>query len=376
MKRGSDLVRPGRRSLAALTGAVLLGSLLVGLTAAPAGAVLFPNPSAITVPATGTGPGAANPYPSTINVSGQGAVADVNVRLTGVSHTFPDDFEILLVGPTGVKVVLMADRGGDIDMTSATLVLDDAATSSLPDATQIFSGTYKPTGTTFGGGAPAPAAPYATTLSAFNGTSANGTWSLFAFDDANADAGSISGGWSVDITSAPASITSFTPTSGTPGTSVVITGTSLGAATSVSFGGTLAAFTVNSQTQITATVPNGAVSGAISVVTPTGTAVSAASFTVVSLEHGRDVSLTVGRKARGTVTVDDAFAGCASGVPVKVQHRVNGRWRLVGTTDTNATGGFIVPGTRDPGQYRAIALRVVLATDDVCLKATSPTASH
>jgi hypothetical protein len=161
-----------------------------------------------------------------------------------------------------------------------------------------------------------------------------------------------------------------------PGTSVVITGTSLGAATSVTFGGVLAAFTVNSQTQVTATVPPAAVSGPIAVVTPGGTAVSTASFTVVSLTHSRDVSLTVGRKAKGTVSVDDAFASCASGVPVKVQHRVGGRWRLVGTTTTNATGGYNVPGTRDPGRYRAIATLVTLATSDVCLKATSPTARH
>jgi uncharacterized repeat protein (TIGR03803 family) len=75
-------------------------------------------------------------------------------------------------------------------------------------------------------------------------------------------------------------VTSFFPTSGTPGTSVTITGVSLTQASHVSFGGVTAEFTVNSDTQITATVPTGAVTGKIDVTTPGGNATSATSFTV------------------------------------------------------------------------------------------------
>jgi uncharacterized repeat protein (TIGR03803 family) len=76
-------------------------------------------------------------------------------------------------------------------------------------------------------------------------------------------------------------IKSFSPPSGPVGTSVVITGTSFLQATTVKFGGVAATvFTVNSDTQITATVPTGAVTGKISVTTPGGTANSATSFTV------------------------------------------------------------------------------------------------
>ena len=75
-------------------------------------------------------------------------------------------------------------------------------------------------------------------------------------------------------------ISSFSPTNGAAGTSVVITGQNLTNASSVAFNGVAASFTVNSATQITATVPAGATTGLISVTTPGGTAHSAAAFTV------------------------------------------------------------------------------------------------
>ncbi|MGE5355627.1 MAG: LamG-like jellyroll fold domain-containing protein [Deltaproteobacteria bacterium] len=80
--------------------------------------------------------------------------------------------------------------------------------------------------------------------------------------------------------SSPA-INSFSPTSGCAGIDqVVITGTNFTNANSVTIGGTaVASFTVNSATQITATVGNGT-TGTIAVTTPNGTATSAGTFTV------------------------------------------------------------------------------------------------
>jgi hypothetical protein len=80
----------------------------------------------------------------------------------------------------------------------------------------------------------------------------------------------------------PPTITSFTPTTGPVGTVVTITGTNFTLASAVAFNGTNApTFTLNSATQITATVPAGATTGPISVTTPVGTGVSATSFTVI-----------------------------------------------------------------------------------------------
>jgi uncharacterized repeat protein (TIGR03803 family) len=74
---------------------------------------------------------------------------------------------------------------------------------------------------------------------------------------------------------------SFNPPSGSVGTQVTITGTGFTQTSAVGFGdNTPAEFTVNSDTQITATVPTGAQTGPIGVVTKGGTAVSSATFTV------------------------------------------------------------------------------------------------
>ena len=76
-------------------------------------------------------------------------------------------------------------------------------------------------------------------------------------------------------------IISFSPPSGPVGTPVTITGVSLLQTTQVTFGGVVAnQFTVNSDTQVVATVPTGAVTGPIGITTPGGTATSATSFTV------------------------------------------------------------------------------------------------
>jgi len=76
-------------------------------------------------------------------------------------------------------------------------------------------------------------------------------------------------------------ILSFSPPSGPVGTQVVITGDSLKGATKVTFGGVKALiFSVDSYTQITATVPTGAKTGKIQVTTPGGTATSPTAFTV------------------------------------------------------------------------------------------------
>jgi subtilisin-like proprotein convertase family protein len=216
-------------------------SITPSATATPC-AQTFSNPAAITIPATGTGAttGApANPYPSNIAVAGlSGTIIKVTVRLNGIAHTFPDDIDILLVGPGGQTAVIMSDVGGGTDVTGVNLVLDDAATVPLPDDTALVSGTFDPTniGGTDAFPAPAPAQGGSNVLAVFNGTAPNGTWSLYVVDDAAVDIGSISNGWDLIISSTgacgipqPSPTSDPFPTSPTPTPSA--TGTATATAT-------------------------------------------------------------------------------------------------------------------------------------------------
>jgi len=70
------------------------------------------------------------------------------------------------------------------------------------------------------------------------------------------------------------------PAIGKVGSRVIILRNNLTGTTSVTFNGTTAAFTVASSTEITTTVPSGATSGKVQVVTPSGTLTSNVVFRV------------------------------------------------------------------------------------------------
>jgi len=172
----------------------------------------YTNNTAIIIPDHGS----ASPYPSTISVSGlTGLVGKVTVSLKGVTHGFPDDIDIILVSPSGQKVVLMSDTGGGHSITNVNLTFDDSASTGLPDSAQIVSDTYKPTDFELGDNFPPPAPVGAVSafLSAFNGLNPNGNWSLYVMDDATGDSGAISS-WSL-------AITTITPVS--PAVNLVVT---------------------------------------------------------------------------------------------------------------------------------------------------------
>ena len=95
----------------------------------------YTNTAAILIPGTGTS-GPASPYPSNIAVAGfTGTVTKVTVTLKQLSHTFPDDVDVLLVGPTGQTVILMSDATGSTDWVGQTYIFDSAASALLPDGT-------------------------------------------------------------------------------------------------------------------------------------------------------------------------------------------------------------------------------------------------
>jgi uncharacterized repeat protein (TIGR01451 family) len=78
---------------------------------------------------TETGPGTGNPYPSTLTIAGMTtAVHSVTVTLSNLTHSFPSDLDILLVGPQGQSALVMSDAGAGFGLTNITFTLDDAAT--------------------------------------------------------------------------------------------------------------------------------------------------------------------------------------------------------------------------------------------------------
>jgi subtilisin-like proprotein convertase family protein len=160
----------------------------------------FANPNPVTIFDAGT----ALPYPSIIRIANaqELRVKKAAATLIDISHTFPADLDILLVGPQGQKVLLMSDVGAGFDLNSLTLRFDDDAPATLPASTPIVAGNYKPTN--IGGGdsffSPAPLPPYAASLATFIGTDARGDWQLYIIDDQGSDVGSIGGGWRLSFT--------------------------------------------------------------------------------------------------------------------------------------------------------------------------------
>jgi uncharacterized repeat protein (TIGR02543 family) len=93
-------------------------------------------------------------------------------------------------------------------------------------------------------------------------------------------------------------IASFAPASGPASTAVAISGNNFNGVTHVAFNGTTASFVVNSNTQITATVPAGATTGKISLTKSGNTVFSADNFNVTSPTQ---YALTVNIAGAGSV---------------------------------------------------------------------------
>jgi hypothetical protein len=193
-------------------------------------------------------PSLVSPYPSTINVSGAAnVIGSMRVSIYDYSHQFPDNVDLLLVGPLGQEFILMADAGGLTATGPVTITFTDSAGAVLPDNGPLTTGSREPTSwitpvTNFP--APAPAGPYSEPGSTIGGTGTqtlfgnfgltnpNGNWNLYARLQGGG-LGQIAGGWGLEFlvpTAAQASISGRVMTA--DGTSIrnaemVLTGNSL-----------------------------------------------------------------------------------------------------------------------------------------------------
>jgi subtilisin-like proprotein convertase family protein len=201
--------------------------------------------------------------PSAAFVSGS-KITDVNVTIKGVNHSYLNDVDVLLVGPSGESVVLFSNvaglGGSHVVAQNLKWKFDDSARLPLPHSndnsgrastrmnvtvggvsqhnplydiiysewagvwTDTAQRTFKPSDydsddDTDAFPAPAPqgltSLPVVVThhadtgvptvlgggaLSVFNGTSPVGTWSLYVADDYFLYDGAITGGWEIQIT--------------------------------------------------------------------------------------------------------------------------------------------------------------------------------
>jgi hypothetical protein len=179
-------------------------------------------------------------------------------------------------------------------------VFADSASIVLPSTGSPYTGLYKPSAAVF---TVTGCSGVTTTKTTFGSLGAsinpNGNWALYGYDRAAIDTGAItswviglpvstfscpvlSNAITISVVNSP-NVSSFTPTSGSVGTVVNISGSNFTGATDVKFNGVSAlSFTVVNSGQINATVPAGASTGLITVYNGICSGSGASNFTVAT----------------------------------------------------------------------------------------------
>jgi len=246
---------------------------------------------------------ASGPVGTTVTVTGTNLTGATSATLNGMAVSnfmVMSAIAVMFDVPAGATTGLIAvvTPGGTATSTGTFTVVPPVVTPTLaslapnsqvvggPAVTVTIGGTgFTPTATvSFNGATYTPTSSTATSLVVNFPAAALATVGSFPVTVTNSAGTSNALPFAVTALPAPA-ITSFTPTTGGPGTTVTITGTNFTGATAVQIGSfAVANYTVVSATSITLVLPSGtgSVSGFITVVTPGGTATSASTFNLVS----------------------------------------------------------------------------------------------
>jgi uncharacterized repeat protein (TIGR01451 family) len=287
---------------------------------------------------------------STLSITDDFEIADVNYRLDSLSHTYDGDINVMLRSPGEVGSDLIGMVGlllspdnfasAGVDYTDMTIDDEAPATADMfaaDDTEAPYSGTWlpiynTPTMSVFG----VPSAPDpAGTLSYYDGTSSKGTWTTLAADHATPDAGTLDQ-WSLIITPVHFDVVPFAAAAAVSGTKTV-SGT----------------FQVGGTVTYTVTLTN---NGTANQANNTGnefTDVLPAGLTLVSAISSSGTAGTAGN----TVTWDGSLAPLGGSVTITITATVNaGTQGTVisnqGTTSYDANGDDVNEATGqtdDPG---------------------------
>jgi uncharacterized repeat protein (TIGR03803 family) len=179
-------------------------------------------------------------------------------------------------------------------------------------------------------------------------------------------AGTISSTSSFTVLPPAPTVTSFTPTSGVIGSTVTITGTSFNTATGVNFNGTAtSSYFANSDTQLTALVPNGATTGPITVANLSGSATSSTNFTLLASPVPSITSFSPSNALAGTAVVisGNNFLG-ASAVSINgvaASFVINSNSQITATVPSGAITGLIAVAT--PGGTATSTTTLLIPTN-------------
>lgn len=119
------------------------------------------------------------PFDSTINIVSGGTIADVNVSLN-LTHTYLGDVTATLISPSATQVQLFLEPCGAGANANATF--DDSGSAPICGSSPALSGVIRAS----------------QLLSAFNGQSSTGTWTLRLRDPYNGDGGDLNS-WSLNV---------------------------------------------------------------------------------------------------------------------------------------------------------------------------------
>lgn len=173
----------------------------------------------MTIDEDGTWSGSSTIGTGSFYNAGQGRnVNYLQVRLNGLSHTYPDDLDIIFGSSAIGHVQPMSDAGGSNDINvNLVFVPNSITTNTLPDSGQIVSGTYR--GSQYGENEGWNA--HLEDLYSNGPISPIQDWTLTVFDDADQDGGSLYS-WTVVIGTAPYNVSAGGPYNRNDGNGVTL----------------------------------------------------------------------------------------------------------------------------------------------------------